>query len=34
MTPDALAYQRKIQDYKAHKSEISINPFKEGSWSE
>jgi len=34
LTPETLAYNRKIQDYKAHKSEISINPFKEGSWSE
>jgi hypothetical protein len=34
MTPDALAYNRKVQDYKAHKSEMAINPFKDGSWSE
>jgi hypothetical protein len=34
LTPETLAYNRKIQDYKAHKSEISINPFKDGSWSE
>lgn len=34
LTPETLAYNRKVQDYKAHKSEISINPFKDGSWSE
>lgn len=34
LTPQTLEYNRKVQDYKAHKSEISINPFKDGSWSE
>ncbi len=34
LTPETLAYNRKIKDHKSHKSEISINPFKDGSWSE
>lgn len=34
MTPDALAYDRKVQDYKAHKDEIGVNSFNSQSWSE
>ena len=32
-TPDALAYDKKVQDYKAHMDEIPVNPFKSGLWS-
>jgi hypothetical protein len=34
MTQDGLAYNRKVQDYKAHMSEIPVNPFNEQVWSE
>ena len=34
MTQDGLAYNRKVQDYKAHMSEIPVNPFSEQVWSE
>jgi hypothetical protein len=34
MTPDGLAYNRKVQDYKAHLTEIPVNPFSETVWSE
>ena len=33
LTPDALAYDKKVQGYKHHKSEIAVNPFKSGTWS-
>ncbi len=33
LTADALAYDKKVQDYKAHKDEIPVNPFKTGAWS-
>lgn len=34
MTQDGLAYNRKVQDYKAHMTEIPVNPFSEQVWSE
>lgn len=34
MTPDGLAYNRKVQDYKSHLTEIPVNPFNEQVWSE
>lgn len=34
MTQDGLAYNRKVQDYKAHLTEIPVNPFSEQVWSE
>jgi Extracellular link domain len=34
MTQDGLVYNRKVQDYKAHLSEIPVNPFSEQVWSE
>lgn len=34
MTPDGLAYNRKVQDFKAHLTEIPVNPFSEQVWSE
>jgi hypothetical protein len=33
LTPGALAYDKKVQDYKANKNEIPLNPFKTGAWS-
>ena len=33
LTPGALAYDKKVQDYKSHMNEIPVNPFKTGSWS-
>ena len=33
LTPDALAVDRKILDYKAHRNEIPLNPFKPGTWA-
>jgi hypothetical protein len=33
LTAGALAYDKKVQDYKAHKDEIPLNPFKLGTWS-
>lgn len=32
-TPDALAYDKKVQNYKAQMDEIPVNPFKSGAWS-
>jgi hypothetical protein len=32
-TADGIAYNRKVQDYKAHLSDIPVNPFSESSWS-
>jgi hypothetical protein len=34
LTQDGLAYNRKVQDYKAHLSEIPVNPFSEQVWSQ
>lgn len=34
LTQDGLAYNRKVQDYKAHMYEIPVNPFSEQVWSE
>ncbi len=34
MTQDGLAYNRRVQDYKAHLTEIPVNPFSEQVWSE
>jgi hypothetical protein len=34
MTQDGLVYNRKVQDYKAHLTEIPVNPFSEQVWSE
>jgi hypothetical protein len=33
LTAGALAYDKKVQDYKANKDEIPLNPFKTGAWS-
>ena len=33
MTPGALAYDKKVQDYKHQMGHLPVNPFKEGSWS-
>jgi hypothetical protein len=33
LTPDAMQYDRKVQDYKVHLNEIPVNPFKSGTWS-
>jgi hypothetical protein len=33
LTPDAIQYDRKVQDYKVHLNEIPVNPFKSGTWS-
>jgi hypothetical protein len=33
LTAGALAYDKKVQDYKANKDEIPLNPFKLGTWS-
>jgi hypothetical protein len=33
LTPGALEYDKKVQDYTAHKDEIPVNPFKKGAWS-
>ena len=32
-TPGALAYDKKVQDYKNKMGHIPVNPFKEGIWS-
>lgn len=34
LTPETLAYDRKVQDYKAHMGQIPVNPFKSGTWTE
>jgi hypothetical protein len=34
ITPDGLAYNRKVQEYKAHMTDIPVNPFNEQVWSE
>lgn len=33
VAPGALEYDRKVQDYKNHRDEIAINPFKDGEWA-
>jgi len=33
LTPEALAVDKKILDYKAHRNDIPVNPFKPGTWS-
>ena len=33
LTPDAILYDRKVQDYKVHLNEIPVNPYKPGTWS-
>lgn len=33
LTPGALEYDKKVQDYTAQKDEIPVNPFKTGTWS-
>lgn len=33
LTPSAIEYDRKVQDYKVHLNEIPVNPFKSGTWS-
>ncbi len=33
MTPGALAYDKKVQDYKHQKEQIPVNPFKTDKWS-
>ena len=32
-TEGGLEYDRKVQDYKVHKDQIPVNPFKTGTWS-
>ena len=33
LTPGALAYDKKVQDYKNHMNEIPVSAFKTGAWS-
>jgi hypothetical protein len=33
LTPEALAFDRKVINYKSHMGEIPVNPFKPGTWS-
>lgn len=33
LTPAALAYDKKVQDYKAEMGQIPVNPFKPGTWT-
>lgn len=33
LTPDAIAYDKKVGEYKAHLTEIPVNPFNSKSWS-
>jgi Extracellular link domain len=32
LTPGALEYDKKVQDYKNHLNQIPVNAFKEGTW--
>ena len=32
LTPETLEYNKKVRDYKAHMTEIPVNPFSEGKW--
>jgi len=34
LTPGALEYDHKVSDYKAHQTEIAINPFSKGVWGQ
>ena len=33
LTPGALAYDQKVQNYKNEQNQIPVNPFKTGSWN-
>jgi hypothetical protein len=33
LTPEALAFDRKVINYKSHMGEIPVNPFKPGTWT-
>jgi hypothetical protein len=33
LTPDALEYDRKVQNYKTKLNTIAVNPFQPGTWS-
>jgi hypothetical protein len=33
LTPDAIAYDKKVQDFKNTLSQIPVNPFKSGTWT-
>jgi hypothetical protein len=33
LTPDALEYDKKVQNYKVQMDQIPVNPFKTGAWS-
>lgn len=33
LTPDAIAFDKKVFNYKNHKSEIPLNPFSRDNWS-
>jgi len=33
LTPDAIAFDKKVFNYKNHKSEIPVNPFSSDNWS-
>jgi hypothetical protein len=33
LTPETLAFDKKVASYKAHSSEIAVNPFKPGVWA-
>ena len=33
LTPEALAFDKKVASYKAHSSEIAVNPFAPGTWA-
>jgi len=34
LTPEALAYDKKVLDYKTQMGQIPVNPFKPGTWSD
>lgn len=34
VTPDGIEYNRKVQHYKAQRSDIPVNPFSDSMWSE
>jgi hypothetical protein len=33
LTPQALAFDRKVLNYKSEMGQIPVNPFKPGTWS-
>ena len=33
LTPEALAFDRKVLGYKSQMGQIPVNPFKPGTWS-